>query len=165
MRTFRRIAFAVIVVSLVAWMNPLAFAEKHAGAQLGSLVCKSKPGTRVQFFLRSSVAVQCTFKTPKGQESYKGEIGLLGFDLSKKSEETLYFTVLGVAANIEMGSHSLSGEYVGASLSVGIVKKGYGTTQFVGGVKKGFSLVPSLDTFKGTGISAGVSRMKLMKGN
>ena len=165
MRTFRRITFAVIAMSLAVWMSPQAHAEKQPGAQLGSLVCKYRPGTRVQFFLRSSVAVKCTFKTNKGQESYKGEIGLLGIDLSQKSEETLHFTVLGVTEDIEMGSHTLSGDYVGASISASIYKEGGGTTQFIGGgANKSFSLVPSLDTFKGTGISIGVSRMKLMKG-
>lgn len=164
MKHFRRIVIAAAVVSLTAWMSPQAFAEKTPGGQLGSLVCKSRPGTRVQFFLRSSVAVKCTFKTNKGQESYKGEIGLLGIDLSKKSEETLYFTVLGVTEDVEMGSHTLRGDYVGASVSAGVYKEGAGSTQFVGGVKKSFSLVPSLDTFKGTGITVGVSRMKLMKG-
>ena len=110
------------------------------------------------------MAVKCTFKTDKGQESYKGEIGLLGIDLSQKSEETLHFTVLGVTEDIEMGSHTLTGDYIGASVSVGIYNEGGGTTQFVGGANKSFSLVPSLDTYKGTGISVGVSRMKLMKG-
>ena len=110
MRSFRHFIIAAAVVSLAAWISPQAFAEKTPGGQLGSLVCKSRPGTRVQFFLRSSVAVKCTFKTDKGQESYKGEIGLLGIDLSKKSEETLYFTVLGVTENVEMGSHTLSGD-------------------------------------------------------
>lgn len=162
MRTFRHIAFALFVVSLFAWLNPLAFAAKEPGIQVGSLVCKSKPGTRVQFFLRSSVAVSCTFKTPSGQEKYKGEIGLLGIDLSQKSQETLYFTVLGVGTDVKMGSHSLKGDYVGASISIGIVKEGVGTTQFVGGINNSFNLVPSLDTFKGTGISVGVSRLKLM---
>ncbi len=162
MSIFRRIVVAAFAVSLASLFHPAAFAANQPGGQLGSLVCKSQPGTRVQFFLRSSVAIRCTFKTPSGQEKYKGEIGLLGIDLSQKSEETLYFTVVGVATNIKMGSHSLKGDYVGASISVSIVKEGVGSTQFVGGVNKSFSLVPSLDTFKGIGISIGVSRMKLL---
>ena len=60
-----------------------------------------------------------------------------------------------------MGSHTLAGDYAGASVSVGVYKEGIGTTAFVGGLKNNFSLVPSFDTFKGTGISAGVSRLKL----
>lgn len=162
MKPLRHIAFTIMALSLIPWMSTDSFAASTPGAQLGSLVCKSQPGTRVQFFLRSSVAIKCTFKSPTGEEKYKGEIGLLGVDLSKKSEETLNFTVVGVSANVKMGSHSLAGDYVGASLSAGVIKTGVGTTQFVGGIKKSFSLVPSLDTFKGTGISAGVSRMKLL---
>ena len=68
--------------------------KKKRGVQLGNLVCKSQPGTRVQYFLRSSVAIKCTYKTAKGMEKYKGEISFLGINLSKKSEETLHFTVL-----------------------------------------------------------------------
>jgi hypothetical protein len=62
---------------------------------------------------------------------------------------------------VNIGSYTLAGDYADVSVSVGI-KEGIGTTQFVGGLKNNFSLVPSIDTFKGTGISAGVSRMKLM---
>ena len=162
MKNFAQIFVILLVVSLVSWPHSPVIAANEPGVQLGSLVCKSLPGTRVQFFLKTSVAIKCTLKNLNGQERYKGEIGLLGIDLSKKSEETLNFTVDGIAGNIKMGSHSLSGEYVGASISASIIKEGIGTTQFVGGLDKGFNLVPSLDTFKGTGISAGVSRMKLV---
>lgn len=164
MRIVRPMFYAVFVlsVSLALGLPAAGAAEKKDGVQLGSLVCKSKPGTRVQYFLRSSVAIECTFKTAKGMEKYKGEIGFLGIDLSKKSEETLNFTVLGLTTDINMGSHTLAGDYAGASVSVGVYKEGVGTTQFVGGLHKNFSLVPSLDTFKGTGISAGVSRMKII---
>ena len=164
MKIIRRIGFALIALSLISAIQlPAAgAAEKTPGVQLGSLVCKSQPGTRVQIFLKTSVAIKCTFKISiKGEERYKGEIGFLGIDLSKKSEETLNFTVIGLTTNVKIGDHSLEGDYSGASVSVGL-KEGLGSTQFVGGLKKAFSLVPSLDTFKGTGISAGVSRMKLM---
>ena len=164
MRIVRPIFYAVFVLSVSLALGPsvAGAAEKKEGGQLGSLVCKSKPGSRVQYFLRTSVAINCTFKTAKGMEKYKGEIGFLGIDLSKKSEETLNFTVMGLTTDINMGSHTLAGDYSGASASVGIYKEGVGTNVFVGGVQNNFSLVPSLDTFKGTGISAGVSRMKLI---
>ena len=61
-----------------------------------------------------------------------------------------------------MGTHTLAGDYAGVSASMGIYKEGIGTTQFVGGLYENFSLVPSLDTFEEAGISAGVSRMKIM---
>ncbi len=162
MKIFCQIAVALLVASLASWANPPVFAANQPGVQLGRLVCKSLPGSRVQFFFRTSVAIKCTYKNPNGQETYKGEIGLLGIDLSKKSQETLNFTVVGLAGNNKMGSHSLAGDYVGASISVSIIKEGIGSTQFVGGINKSFTLVPSLDTFKGTGISAGVSRIKLI---
>ncbi len=165
MKIIRRIGFALIAFSLISAVQlPAAGAtEKTPGVQLGSLVCKSQPGTRVQIFLKTSVAIKCTFKISlKGEERYKGEIGFLGIDLSKKSEETLNFTVIGLTSNIKLGDHSLAGDYLGVSVSVGLYKEGLGTTQFVGGLNKAFSFVPSLDTFKGAGISAGVSRMKLV---
>ncbi len=162
MKIARRIALMLFITSLAGVFSlPAARAAEGPGVSLGSLTCKTLPGTRVRLLLSSSVAIECTFKTAAGQEQYKGEIGFLGVDLSKKSEETLHFTVLGLAADIKMGSHSLAGGYAGASVAAGLVEKGYGSTQFVGGVKKSLSLVPSIDTFKGTGISAGVSRMHL----
>lgn len=162
MNIIRRIPLVLFVASLaIAFGHFDAGAAQSPGVQLGQLTCKTLPGTKVQRFLTSSVAVNCTFKTPHGEERYKGEMGLLGIDLSKKSQETLYFTVVGVVSDVRIGKHSLVGEYLGTSASVGIVEKGYGSTSFVGGVKKSFSLVPSLDTFKGTGITAGASRMHL----
>jgi hypothetical protein len=163
MKIIRRYGIAVVAASLIVagYFSVVEAAAKKEGVQLGSLVCKSQPGTRVQIFLQSSVAIKCTFKTSSGEEKYKGEIGFLGIDLSKKSEETLKFTVLGLTTDVSMGSHTLAGDYAGASVSVGVYKEGIGTTAFVGGLKNNFSLVPSFDTFKGTGISAGVSRLKL----
>lgn len=162
MKPLRYFSLVILGLWLVPWASPVSGAEGQPGVQLGRLVCQSQPGTRVQYFLRTSVAIKCTFSTMSEKEKYKGEIGLLGVDLSKKSEETLYFTVVGLTENVKMGSHSLSGDYVGASISAGVIKTGVGTTQFVGGLEKSFSLVPSLDTFKGAGITAGVSRMKLL---
>ncbi len=159
----RRIGLVVAVALLVyaAQLPAAGAAEKTAGVQLGTLLCKSQPGTRVQIFLRSSVAIKCTYKNSIGEERYNGEMGLLGIDLSKKSEETLNFIVVGLTTNINIGGHSLAGDYSGASVSAGLYQEGLGSTQFLGGLNDSFSLLPSLDTFKGTGISAGVSRMTL----
>jgi len=160
MKSLGRFALALVVaasVSLVLAPRP----DAQEGVTLGSLVCKTQPGTKVKLFLSSSVAIECTFKTQAGQEHYKGELGFLGIDLSKKTAETLNFTVVGLTTNVKMGSHSLSGGYVGATISAGVYKKGYGSTQLVGGIKKSFSLVPSIDTFEGTGLTAGTTRMSL----
>lgn len=163
---FVRHGLLILFVSVFLGAFHLFPAESYGaeGVELGQLICKSKPGSREQLFFSSSVAIKCTFTTLAGKENYKGEIGLLGVDLSQKSEQTLYFTVFGFGTNIKMGAHGLAGEYVGTSISASLIKEGLGSSQFVGGVRESLSLVPSLDTFKGVGISIGVSRMKLEAG-
>ncbi len=159
MKTLYRVGLAALFASVIASTSvPVAGAAE--GVHLGTLTCKTLPGKRTNLLFRSSVALQCTFQTAQGKEHYRGEVGLLGVNLSKKGEETLHFTVLGLSKNTAMGAHLLSGGYWGASVSADI-EKGIGSTQFVGGFNKGFSLVPSIDTSNGTGISAGVSRMTL----
>lgn len=165
MKISARVVFVAAAVALVLGVlapGARAAEEKEANVvKLGELTCKTLPGTEVKLFLRSSVAVDCTFKQGGQEEHYKGELGFLGVDLRKKSEETLYFAVMGATANVPMGGHALVGDYVGASVSAGIYKEGYGTTMLVGGFQKGFSLVPSVDTFKGIGLTIGGSRMHL----
>ena len=155
-----RCALLVLLVSLLAVASTAGAAEQ-GGVNLGSLTCKTKPGTNVQLLLVSSVAVECTFKTAGGEEMYNGEIGFLGVDLSRKDEQTLNFTVLGVSRDVKMGSHSLQGDYLGTTVAAGMGGKGVGSTALVGGLRKSFNLVPSADTFKGAGISAGGTRMNL----
>ncbi|MBI3128028.1 MAG: DUF992 domain-containing protein [Candidatus Tectomicrobia bacterium] len=151
---------SVLLVSFLIGAAPAGAAEQ-GGVNVGSLTCKTKPGTSVQLFLVSSVAVECAFKTTGGEEMYKGELGFLGVDLSRKDEQTLNFTVLGVTRDIKMGAHSLQGDYLGTSVAAGMGGKGVGSTALVGGLRKSFNLVPSADTFKGAGISAGATRMNL----
>lgn len=160
---FARVSMLVLLAAfLVGSVGAYsARAAEQAGVNLGSLTCKSKPGTGVQLLLVSSVAIECTFKTPAGEEKYKGEIGFLGVDLSRKDEQTLLFTVVGLTRNVKIGTHSLEGDYLGASVAAGILGQGVGSTALVGGVRKSFNLVPSADTFKGAGISAGGTRMHL----
>ena len=59
--------FAALLVYAVQFPAAGA-AEKTAGVQLGTLLCKSQPGTRVQVFLRSSVAIKCTYKNSIGED-------------------------------------------------------------------------------------------------
>lgn len=162
MRFARGVMLALLTASLAGSVGAYpAGAAEQAGVNLGSLTCKTKPGTGVQLLLVSSVSVECTFKTAGGEEMYKGEIGFLGVDLSRKDEQTLLFTVVGLTGDVKMGAHSLQGDYLGASVAAGILGKGAGTTALIGGVKKSLNLVPSVDTFKGAGISAGGTRMHL----
>jgi len=135
--------------------------EKKEGVNLGRLTCKTEPGTRTQRFLRSSVALDCVFKTDKGEEKYKGEIGFLGVDLGKREERTLYFRVFGYATDARLGSYPLQGDYLGTSIGAGAYGQGYGSSALVGGIQKSFNIVPSVETFKGAGITAGGTKMHL----
>ena len=162
MRFARGVMLALLAAFLVGPVGAYpASAAEQGGVNLGNLTCKTKPGTSVQLLLVSSVVVECTFKTAGGEEKYKGEIGFLGVDLSRKDEQTLLFTVVGLTADVKMGAHSLAGDYLGASVAAGMLGKGVGSTALVGGIKKSLNLVPSADTFKGAGISAGGTRMHL----
>ena len=156
-----RCLMTVCLMVFLAGPVGLRAAGAAEGVNLGNLTCATKPGTAVQLLLVSSVAVECTFKTAAGEETYKGEIGFLGVDLSRKDSQTLLFTVGGLTANVKMGSHSLKGDYIGASVAAGILGQGVGTTALIGGLQRSFNLVPSVDTFKGAGISAGGTRMSL----
>ena len=162
MKFARGMVLVLLAVSLALLVGSYpAGAAAQGGVNLGTLTCKSKPGTGVHLLLVSSVAVECAFKTSSGEEMYKGELGFLGVDLSRKDEQTLAFTVVGLTGDVKMGAHSLQGDYLGASVAAGILGKGAGTTALIGGVKKSLNLVPSVDTFKGAGISAGGTRMHL----
>ena len=162
MKFARGVMLAFLVVSLAGLAGAYAAgAAEQGGVNLGSLTCKTNPGTGVHLLLISSVAVECTFKTSGGEEMYKGEIGFLGVDLSRKEEQTLNFTVLGISRDVKVGSYPLEGDYLGASVAAGMLGKGVGSTALVGGIKKSLNLVPSADTFKGAGISAGGTRMHL----
>ena len=160
MKALNRCGYVLVIATLFAGLGFSSVAAQEGGIQLGSLICKTIPGTSKNLILSSSVSISCTYKTNQGEEKYKGEIGMLGLDLREKNELTLFFTVVGLTKDVRIGQHSLAGGYLGASISVSI-DKGIGSTQFVGGLKRNFSLIPSLDTNRGMGIAAGVSRMNL----
>ncbi len=159
MKTLARIGLAALVASLFA-SAPLPSAEAVQGVNLGTLTCNTIPGLRTNLLFSSSVPLRCVYRTHRGEEQYRGEIGHLGIDLSKKGMETLRFTVVGLTADTAVGAHTLSGGYVGTSVSVGLAK-GFGSTQLVGVSRRSISLVPSFDTFDGIGLTAGLSRMTL----
>lgn len=138
---------------LGAFFIPGAFAD----AELGVLICKSVPDSRVNLVIRSTVDIKCTLQYAGGAiEHYKGETGIaIGLDLSFKGDEEFAFTVIAASA-IAPGNHPLSGKYIGgkASASAGF---GIGAAALVGGSNDGFGLNPvSLDTNRGVGIAGGI---------
>ena len=150
-----------LLVAMYFWMAlPAEAAEKKGGIKLGTMTCESLPKTQVKIFLRSSVRVKCTFKSQIGQENYVGEFGLLGIDLSKKSAQKMSFVVFGGTADIKPGAHSLRGDYNGVHASVGLGVGG-GVNHMLGGWKDSFSLVPSIETHKGIGVTVGGTRLNL----
>ncbi len=162
-----------IVMTAILLLAPFLFAnnlhaEKKEGIQLGLLACESLPKTEVKIFLRTSVRVKCTFTASRLQgggqagksENYVGEFGLLGIDLSKKTAQKMNFAVFGLTGDIKIGSHSLAGDYNGVQATVGIGVGG-GPNHLLGGWKDSFTLAPSLETHKGTGITVGGTRLNL----
>lgn len=136
--------------------------EGKAGMNLGKLTCKTKPGTQTKQFLQSSVSVDCMFQPNEGQaEKYDGEIGFLGVDLGTREERTLYFGVFGVSTDVSRSSFPLQGNYYGTTVGAGMFGQGYGSSALVGGTRKAFSIVPSVESFKGEGLIVGGTKMFL----
>ena len=140
-------------VILGVFFAPAAVAD----VELGVLICKSVPDSRVNLLMRSTVDIKCTLQYAGGaMEHYKGETGIaIGLDLSFKGDEEFAFTVIAASA-IAPGNHPLSGKYIGgkASASAGF---GIGAAALVGGSRDGFGLNPvSLEANRGVGIAGGI---------
>ena len=160
--------FSVVLLAVVFGLLPWNQAGAAEGVKLGVMKCRSLPNTRVQIFLRTSVRVKCTFTASRAQgggqsgksEDYVGEFGLLGIDLSHKTAQKMNFVIFGLTSDIKIGSHSLRGDYNGVQATVGIGVGG-GPNHMLGGWKDSFSLVPSLETHRGIGVTVGGTRLHL----
>jgi hypothetical protein len=161
MNTKRFSPLLLILSTLLA--AQAAFAEDTI--QIGVLTCKSIVGSRVNLIFRSTTDVYCEFKHSDGQvEHYLGETGIaFGADLTfAKEEEIFAFAVLS-ASDVDVGSHTLAGRYVGgkASASLGV---GIGAAMLVGGSRDNFALNPlALEGNKGFGASAGIGFLNIEK--
>lgn len=155
-----RIALALGLMGLVlATTNP---ARAEARIRLGILSCEAVQGTRLNLIFTSSVDVRCVFNSTSGVEYYKGETGIaLGADLNMKTVEKIDFAVLSASAAYKVGSHSLSGRYLGAKVSAS-VGLGVGVAVLVGGGGGNFSLQPvALEGNVGFGAAAGLGFLYL----
>ena len=157
---------ALGIAALVVAALPLPSAAQ-GGIKLGVLKCRSLPNTRVRIFLRSAVRVKCTFtasrlagKEAGKSENYEGEFGLLGIDLSTKTEQKMEFLVFGLSKDITIGSHTLAGDYNGVLATIGFGIGG-GPNHLIGGFGDSFSLAPSIETHKGIGVTVGGTRLSL----
>ena len=160
---FRRfLTIPLALTAMLAWTAPVLAADS---VQVGVLHCKSITGSRVNLIFRSTTDVYCEFRHSGGKvEHYLGETGIaFGADLTfGKDEEEFAFAVLS-ASDIEVGSHTLAGRYVGgkASASLGV---GAGAAALVGGSSDNFALNPlALEANKGFGAAAGIGFLYIEK--
>jgi hypothetical protein len=154
------VALVAALFALVPWNKAGAAEKPKEGVELGTLTCTTRPKSKINKVIVSSISANCVFKTKRGEERYSAEIGLLGVDLSKKEAQKLYFTVVGLTEDIRMGTHTLAGHYIGLEATLGLGVGG-GAQALVGGVNHAFSLAPSLETHKGLGATLGGTRMNL----
>ncbi|MGH8565239.1 MAG: DUF992 domain-containing protein [Gammaproteobacteria bacterium] len=147
---------------LAAPLCTLQAADTPSGAKIGTLTCKSVPGTRRSILIHSSVEVSCDYKEGIVEEKYKGETGIaLGVDLNLKQDETLAWAVFAPASDVSAGNYALAGKYTGAKASA-TVGVGVGANVLIGGGKKSFTLQPvSLTGSKGVGVAGGVGYLYL----
>jgi len=156
------IVLGMTAVALMPAQQLLAApASTTAGAKIGTLDCKTVPGSGVNLLIHSTVDVTCVFKSTAGEtEHYKGETGIgLGVDLNVKRDERLGYVVF--ASDFKKGSYKLAGKYVGAggSATVGV---GVGAQALIGGSNKSVSLHPLvLSASTGLGVTGGVTYLYL----
>ena len=139
-----------------------AIAE-DAPAEAGILTCKSLPGTRLNLLLHSRVDVLCDFEgTNGGIEYYKGTTGIgLGLDLNWDRQETMIFTVLSAGPRVEIGTHSLAGNYGGGKASI-TAGGGIGAAALIGGSTDHIALQPfAVEHSTGLGLSGGLTWLHL----
>ncbi len=153
----KNLSLSVVSLFVVLTNGFVQAEDEQGGIEIGVLICKVIPGTRVNLLIRSTADVECTFDNQGTVERYRGETGIaLGLDLSIKNDEKMAFTVLAASSDVNPGAYSLAGKYVGgqASAAVGV---GLGAKVLVGGGEKNFSLQPlALETSTGFGASAGL---------
>lgn len=124
--------------------------------QVGQLKCKTVPGTRRNYIIRSTADVDCVFEKKGGDiERYVGETGIaIGATLTfKQTEEKLFYNVAAATTDVPMGA--LTGKYVGGQVGAA-AKKGAGGALLIGGGNNQISLSPMGTTDEGYGVSAGV---------
>lgn len=147
---------------LAAPLCMLQAADPPAGAKIGTLTCKTVPGTRTTLLVHSSVDVSCFYKEGLVEEKYKGESGIaLGVDLNIKQNETLLWAVFAPASDVSAKNYALAGKYTGAKASA-TVGVGVGANVLIGGGKKSFTLQPvSLTGATGVGVAGGLGYLYL----
>lgn len=148
----------ILAFGLISLLSGTANASS-LNAEIGLLSCDVSAG--IGLIIKQSQTLNCTFTTSKGEtQKYSGNITEYGIELGEVKEAEMTWTVLAATTTIEPGA--LQGDYAGvnadASLSVGA-----GVNLLVGGLDKSFTLQPlSVDTEKGTSLSAGVTTMSLV---
>lgn len=146
----------------VMFAAPMHAAMAAGGVAMGVLECSSVRGSGTNWVLHSSVAVNCKFSSPYGEERYRGETGIgFGVDLSYIQDRWMAFTVIGGASDVTAGAHALSGKYFGgkAGATVGV---GGGAAVLLGGGSKNISLQPlAVEGNTGVGASGGLAYLFL----
>lgn len=153
-------ALALVAVSFVACSSDPD--RQQPGPRVGVLSCRSVPGTRENWIIRSSVDVLCVFRNSGIEECYTGETGVgLGVDINWRRVEELSFAVFSATTDTRPGSYSLAGRYLGAKASVTAVQ-GIGAAGLIGAGGKGVSLQPlGFEQSSGAGVAAGLAYLEL----
>lgn len=148
----------LLALSFITLLSGTAQASS-VNAEIGLLSCDVSAG--IGLIIKQSQTLNCTFTSGQGAvQNYSGSITEYGIELGEVEAAEMTWTVLAATTTVEPGA--LQGDYAGvnadASLNVGA-----GVNLLVGGLDKSFTLQPlSVDTEKGTSLSAGVTTMSLV---
>jgi len=157
MKKYSFLSFFAASFGLILTMGNVTADDGDAGFEVGVLQCSVIPGSRINLLIHSTADIECTFDNAGTIEHYVGETGIgLGLDLSFKTDEQMFFTVLAATGDTRPGAYSLAGKYAGAAAAAA-VGVGIGAKVLVGGGENNFSLQPlALESHKGLGASAGL---------
>lgn len=151
--------FLAATTALVLVAGAPANAQK-VRSKVGTLTCKTVPGSGYNILIHSARDVRCVFKGTNGQTArYKGRAGIgLGVDLAFDVKTNITFAVL--AANFKRGANQLAGSYVGGKAAVALGVGG-GAQILIGGGNKSIALQPALSATQGFQVAAGLGYLSL----
>lgn len=156
-----RLAFAAALAALP--LLATAPAEAQGGVRVGTLECNT--AGRTGFLIGSSSTLDCTFRHVANMppERYRGTMTVVGIDIGATTNARMVWRVL--APTSDIGPGALAGRYTGvtaqATAAVGVT-----ANALVGGFNRSIVLNPiSLGTQTGVNLAAGVSRLRLERGD
>ena len=140
----------VLLLGVSVLMGATSISSAQVSAEVGVLSCDVSAG--IGLILEQKQKLDCVFTNGDGAtQNYTGSIEKFGLELGEVKEAHMTWTVLAATTTVEAGAN--------ADASLGL---GAGVNVLIGGTGQAFTFQPvSVNTEKGTAVSAGVETMTL----